>query len=196
MLKNIFWAGLLVAFVAFDGVQAQTLTITPSNQTVNVGDTVTVDLRISGLGIGAAPSLGVFDIDFGFDPSLLSFTSVLYGSGLDVLGFGSSQATTPGVGTVNLFELSFDAADDLNALQLDAFILATLSFDAISLGTGSFPLSLNAVGDAFGDTLPVTVLGASVTVASAVPEPETWALLVAGLAILGLARHRRKSLVT
>lgn len=147
MLKTIFWSGLF-AGLACVGVQAQTLTVTPSAQTVDVGDAVSVDLRISGLGDGAAPSVGVFDIDFTFDPSLLSFSTVSYGTGLDVLGLGSLQATTPGAGTVNLFELSFDTADDLNAFQSDSFTLATLTFNTLAFGASQLTLSLNAVGDA------------------------------------------------
>lgn len=195
MFKTVFWSSLLVGLVAAVGVHAYPVTLTPSTQTVNVGDVVTVDLQISGLGIGSAPSLGVFDIDFGFDPALLSLSSVLYGIGLDVMGLGSLQATTPGVGSVNLFELSFDSADDLNALQSDSFTLATLNFNAIALGSGFFSLSFNAVGDAYGDALAVTSLGGSVTVAAAVPEPETWALVLAALVMLGLTTHRGKSLV-
>lgn len=200
MLKAVFRSGLLAMLVACAGVQAQTIAVVPSIQAVNVGDAVTVDLQISGLGNGTAPSLGIFDIDFGFDPSLLVFSSVLYGSGLDVLDLGSWQATTPGVGTVNLFELSFDSADDLNALQADSFALATLSFNALASGSSPFTLSLNAVGDAYGADLPVTWSGGSVTiaapVATSVPEPETLALTLISLGALGFSMPRRKRRVT
>lgn len=195
MIKTLFRSGLLAVLVTCSFVQAQTISITPSTQTVNVGDTVNVDLQISGLGLGTAPSLGIFDIDFGFDPSLLAFSSALYGNGLDVLGLGSWQATTPDIGTINLFELSFDTVDDLNSLQADSFILASLSFNALASGSGPLTLTLNSLGDANGDNLSVALSGASVTVENpvvpSIPEPETLPLILVGLGALGFVMRRR-----
>ena len=190
MLRTVFWSSLLTGLLACSGVHAAALAITLSSQTVNVGNTVTLNLQISGLGNGVAPSLGVFDIDFGFDPALLSFSSALYGSGLDVLGLGSLQAITPGVGTVNLLELSLDSVADLNALQLDAFTLVTLSFNALASGFGPFTLTVNSLGDAEGLSIPVTVEGGSVTINAAVPEPATSALVALGLFALWIARRK------
>lgn len=191
MLKKVFWTGLFAGLLACGGVHAALLRITPSSQSVDVGNTVTVSLQISGLNNGVAPSLGVFDIDFGFDTALLSLSGALYGSGLDVLGLGSVQATTPGVGAVNLFELSLDSVADLNALQLDAFTLVTLSFNALASGFGPFTLTVNSLGDAEGLSIPVTVEGGSVTINAAVPEPATSALAALGLFALGIALRRK-----
>ena len=169
-------------------VRAAVLTVTPSTQEVNVGGTFTFDLQVSGLGGGT--SLGVYDIDLGFDPALLAFSSVVFGGGLDALGLGSLQAVTAGTGVVNLFELSLDSATDLTALQPSAFTLASLTFSALSPGNGLLSLTVNALGDANGDALLASVQGGQFKVAAPVPEPATYSMMIAGLCILGLFIRR------
>lgn len=198
MLTRLLLAPLIGAILAYASAQAAVLSVLPSSQTVNSGDTLSVDLRMSDLGDGTSPSIGVFDIDLLFDPLLLSFGSATYGTGLDVLGLGSLQIATLGVGSVNLFELSFDTIDDLNTLQPAAFTLATLTFTALADGTSVLTLFVNALGDAEGSSLPATLQNGSVTVGSPpptpVPEPESYALLLAGLFILGsVVRSRFKA---
>ncbi len=181
------------AFLVCASAQAQLLTFAPSSQSLNSGDAFSVDLRISGLGDGTSLSVGVFDIDVFFDALLLSFDDATYGAGLDVLGLGSLQITTPGGGAVNLFELSFDTAAELNALQPAAFTLATLHFTALTAGTSALDLAVNAMGDADGADLPVSVQNGSVIIAppsTIVPEPQSLALLLAGLTLLGVVRRR------
>ena len=78
----------------------------------------------------------------------------------------------------------------LIALQPDMFTLATLSFKAIGLGEIPLEVMVNAIGDAEGVTLPVE-LGAGLV--SAVPEPQTYALLLAGLGLIALSARRRRS---
>ena len=194
MLTRSFFALLLgLAFVCAPA-HAGLLSLAPSPQTVNAGATLSVDLQISGLGDGTSPSIGVFDIDVFFDALLLSFDDATYGAGLDVLGLGSLQITTPGGGAVNLFELSFDTAAELNALQPAAFTLATLHFTALTAGTSALDLAVNAMGDADGADLPITVQNGSVIIdappSTAVPEPQSLALLLAGLTLLGVIRRR------
>ena len=177
-----------LSLIVLAPVRAAVLTVTPSTQTVNVGDAFVVDLQVSGLGGGT--SLGVYDIDFGFDPALLSFSNLAFGTGLDVLGLGSLQTITTGAGVVNLFELSLDSVSDLNALQGSAFTLGTLSFSALAPGNGFFSLSVNALGDANGAPLLASMQGGSVTVAAPVPEPETYSMMIAGLCMLAFAMRR------
>ena len=190
MFKTVMCSSLLAGLIAFGGVHATTLAVMPVAQAVSVGDSVTVNLQISGLGTGLA--LGVFDIDFGFDPALLSLSKVQFGNGLDVLGLGSFQAATPGIGSINLFEVSFDTAADLNALQPDSFDLATLVFNALTSGTSAFTLSVNALGDADGIAFPIAVLDGSATIGASVPEPGTYALCIIGFSALGIALRRKK----
>ena len=149
---------------------------------------------MSGLTGGATPSLGVYDIVIQFDSSILSFTSVVFGD--PVLGdqlsfdFPSISNDTSIAGGVNVFELSLDSAASLATLQADAFTLATLSFNAIALGTSAITPNINVLGDEFGDPLFADeVLGSAV---SAVPEPSSAILFVVGMLVAqrGLQRKR------
>ena len=180
--------GLLLMLQAGVAQATISLDFVPPSQSVSLGTPVTVGLQISGLGDLVPPSLGTFDLDVSFDPTILSFSGATYGTGLDVLGLGSLQITTPGVGTVNLFELSFDSVDDLNTLQPGTFTLATLTFDTIGLGASALGFHVNALGDADGNSLSAVPGVGSIT---AVPEPGTMFLLGTGLMGALLFRRRR-----
>jgi PEP-CTERM motif len=194
MLTKKLISLLAVSLLACVSAHAAPVSVSPTTQSVNVGSTFTLDVDISELGAGSAPSLGVFDFDLGFDTTRLAFQSAVYGTGLDVLGLGSLQTTTPGAGTVNLFELSLDTIADLDSLQADAFRIVTLTFQALAAGDTSFTLSANAFGDAAGDALPVTFgAPASVTLVGdttggTAPEPASLAILALGLLGVALAR--------
>lgn len=162
-----------------------------------VGDAITVEVLINGLTDGAAPSLGVYDIDLSFNPALVELGAVAFGTGLDVLGLGSIQAATPGIGSVNLFELSLDTIDDLNNLQLGSFFLARVTFTALAAGVNTFGLTANVLGDAEGVAIPdVLVFSTSITIRElapppgGIPEPATYALALAALGLAARARRR------
>lgn len=179
---------------------ALTVSLAPTPQVVNVGQTLQFDLVISGLGSGVTPSLGTYDVDISFDPGIFGFTSAVFGdpilgNQLDLFGLGSLNAVTTGIGTVNLFELSFDDPVDLILLQSENFTLATLSFAALSLGSSSLGIHINALGDEFGDPLTAQIVGASATVNqdnnNPIPEPNGLALVLAGLMVLVTVRASR-----
>jgi len=135
-----------------------------------------------------------------FDPSVLAFSTAAFGDPvlgdqLDVDGLGTIVNVTPGFGTVELFELSLDAASDLNSLQVGRFVLCTLRFNTLSVGTSPLNLSVNALGDAEGNSLAASMQGGSVNVVRvAIPEPNTLSLLVlvisAGLGFLWVSPKR------
>lgn len=198
MLKKFsLCAATLILEIVFmtSAAHAIALNVNPVSQNALLGNSVGVTLDIVGLGDGLAPSLGVFDLDLNFDPAILAFNNItfgdpVFGDQLDLFGLGSfftHDDTTPGM--VNLFELSFDLPDDLDTLQVGSFTLASLTFDSLTTGTSPLNVSINALGDSWGDPLVLDTLNnGSVTVT---PEPSTWLLLFSGL--IGMVGIKRKS---
>jgi hypothetical protein len=190
-MKKTFVLFVVSVVLLLSGVgvsQAIMIGFDPSDQTVNLGDSVNVDVNISGLASFSAPSLGGFDIDFTYDPSILSLGPVTFGSELDLLLLGSIQLDTAGFGTLNIFELSLDPAVILDTLQPDSFTLASLTFDTLALGSSSINIAaINGLSDAFGNPLVATTQSGNVDV---VPEPGTIMLLGSGLAGLGYFRRK------
>lgn len=187
-LTHALTALALLGAAAAVPAQAATVTINPATPETHFGGGVLVTVDIADLGIGGAPKVGGFDFDFSYDPGILSFSDLSFGTGLDVLELGSfqlSDALAPGL--VNVFELSLDLPDDLYQFQPDAFTLFTLTFDAVGYGVSQFGLTINGLSDEFGEALSADVFGSSVTV---VPLPAAGWLLLSGVAALaGFSRR-------
>lgn len=154
-----FLLGLTVFLFGRYPAQAEiSLQFVPVSEQVTVGAPITIAIRISGLEDFAAPSLAAFDIIVNFDPTILEFSEVNYedpilGNQLDLFGLGSSTITTSDVGSVNLFELSLDAPEDLNASQTGNFTLARVTFNALTAGVSVLSLTVNALSNASGSLL-------------------------------------------
>ncbi len=194
-MKKILFLALAI-FMLFSTTTSYAITIgfDPVSQDVMLGDPADVNLVISGLGDFMPDSLSTFDLDIIYDPTILSFNSATYGDPvlgdqLDLFGFGSWTSTTPGLGSVNLFELSFDLPSDLDTLQVGSFTLASLTFDTLALGTSSLDINIYALGDSWGAPLIASIESGSVKV---VPEPATLLLLGSGLAGIGFFRRKMK----
>jgi hypothetical protein len=192
-MKKLIWLSMLMGSLGITGTTpalAISLNFVPTSQTVGVGQPVTVDILISGLGAGSPPSVGTFDLDISFDPAILTPTGVTFGSFLGNPGDPAETITDfnflPGI--VDLAELSFLSPAELDGLQPASFSLATLSFDTLAKGTSPLTFSQIIVDDAFGGKLTVDPVGGRITV----PEPST--LLLLGLGIAAAIASRRRSL--
>ncbi|WP_039912430.1 hypothetical protein [Cellvibrio mixtus] len=191
----------LVSLAVLFSVDASAISIDliADHSSVVTGGTVVVQAKISGLDDNAAPSLGVYDLDFNFDSRLFSFKNLIWGDSdkgnqLDLNGFGSFQSAGSSTGSINLFELSFDDADSLNTWQAGGFTLFTLVFDAIATGTGNFFLGINSLGDADANALRASAGNTQVVVGSVpVSEPSTWLLLLGALSVLMLRARAAQS---
>jgi hypothetical protein len=155
---------------------------------VSVGSTVSVQISISGLGSGAAPALGAWDIDVAFDPTVISLSGVTFRSPSE-LGPGSLQDSGlipigPTESRVDAAEISFEDAAALEAAQPDAFLLATIQFTGLTTGMATFSFAQLLLSDAQGAPLPAD----SVVEA---PEPTGFALAGLGAAALLLRARRR-----
>lgn len=188
-MKKIF--SVLAALGLFISLNANAISIDliANQSAINVGGSVEVQVRISGLSDASAPSLGVYDVDFNYDASLFNFNAISWGDAtkgnqLDLAGVGTLQSSNSSSGWLNIFEVSFDEAFDLELLQAGEFTLFSILFEAIAIGSGNFSLTSNALGDAYGSELLVdTINGTAVNVGSvSVPEPSSLILLLGLLA--------------
>jgi len=171
---------------------AVSIALAPASLTPS-GTSFTVDLIISGLGAGSAPSLGAFDVGIAFDPSFLGFSGATYGSQLGAVPADAITGTTSAAGLVRLAEISLLTPVELDTLQPAAFALATLSFDVlpgpISSGTLSFDGPI--LSDALGGSLAIeSASGASVRIVPAVPEPSGFLVFATGAAIASRRARR------
>jgi hypothetical protein len=200
MIQRILAAVALAALVP-PSAAAVTLEVIPSTTTASIGDTVTVDVVISDLGNLAAPSLGTFDLDLQYNSAVFSFGGAVFGPELgDPMAAEAITTTTPGMGVVNLLELSLLSPAILNANQPDTFTLFTASFDAVAAGTAVFTVASNALGDENGDPLILdAVIPATVDVEGApglqeIPTLSQWGLaLLAALLAWAAARGLRRA---
>ena len=192
-MKRSFQA--LCFCLAAVNASAASINVAPGSPTVNVGGSLAVDVHVTGLTTGFAPSLSAFQLDFTYDNTLLAFSSIIFGGQLSLNATPSLSGVIPGVGSaVTVFESSFNTATELNDLQSGDFLLFQITFTALSAGVS--PLSIAnflAIDSANppGDISPsFTVSGSSVEVISGVPEPATFGLFGAGFAALLLAKRK------
>ena len=177
----------LATTLCIGSVHAQSLVINPSTKSVSLGDTFT--LQVEGKGFATAVVGGGFGLSF--DASVLKLNSVSIPAAWEFY-----PPTGPVTGTIdNVAGTLSDAAFTTFASPKSGdFLAATLTFKAIGPGTAtvrltpsvSFPFTdvdVNAVNPSFGS--------ATINI-SAVPEPSSLALVLAGAGGLAWVARRKQ----
>jgi hypothetical protein len=126
-----------------------------------------------------------------FDPGQIYVSVDQTNSGI---GFGSAVGPTYPLGvyagTPSIPYSSYDLTSDFTVFNAFAWFCpagtCTLGVAGPDLGTDQGPLSITPTGPVFGSSFSATVIEVA-----AVPEPGSFAVLAAGLLILGVAVHRR-----
>ena len=149
---------------------------------------------------GSAHALGTGDVDvFGGTLATRSASTVMIGGDLK-LGSGSILDLGLGLGGHSLL-LDVDGLMSFGGLLtisfLDGFLGAGV-YDLFDFGSfeGSFSgFSYNGLSSGYAATLVFGATGVDLNVVGTVPEPETYALLLAGLGAIGWTARRRKRAV-
>ncbi len=199
-LAALLSVGLMAAPAFADPVE---LRFDPDAQTVDLGSFVTVDVIANPLDDDL---VAVFDFLIDFNSSIVDIVAVSFGTALNG---GDPLASFPfaalfGPGTLNIAEVSLLDEDDLEDAQGGAITLATLTFEAIAVGTSDLLFSgnilgqqdpFNFLGDEDGDALEAIVFDGSITVVDRVQpvsEPGVLLLSAIGLLAAGWATRRRR----
>lgn len=189
--------GALFALLAGLGLatppaEAVVLKFQPAAATVNVGNQVTIDMLAD---IGDNEPVIGFDLNLGFDPSIASLVSVVFGSAWDPISFWGSDTWLLGIAPYD------DTLGQLSVTGNDV-VLASLTFGGVAPGTTELTALLDEFTNGFfllpTDEDPFPVIGAevipgSLQVQQAVPEPATLALLLPGLLGVGMLARRRQT---
>lgn len=196
MMNRLFYSGLSLLFLLAVGQsKATALTMSTTSSNPIIGNTVDVELNVADLDDGTADSVGAYDVNIAFDPSILSYNSVTFGNQLDLGIFGSIKSVDDSgiaTGTLNIAESSLEDPVVLDSSQAPDFTLATITFDTIAVGPSQITPSIVSFGDAAGDPLAVDTLSSG-TVAVAVPfgvSTNTGIIILAG--IYGVNYLRKK----
>jgi hypothetical protein len=202
-MKRVFSIGLLVGLLSLFAVipaTAMELSFQPVNQTVPLGSFATVNLIATPTAVTMNEILAAYDLDLMFDPTILSFNSLTFGTALGDLNLfeAVSDALLVSPGKIDFMEVSFLSGADLDALQNGPFTLATIKFGTIGLGTspltldGAFPNMLVGPGDP-PPSLPQLLDSGTITVTQGGTVPEPASIFFLGACLVGLMAHRMRS---
>lgn len=181
------------------------LSFTPSATHINIGESVVIDVGISGLG---AEVLSGYDLNFVYNPAILNWNVITaFGAPFGVnSGFNNNGLPQ---GDLGFDIVSYEADAFLAANQADSFQLFSFTLEGAADGTTNFTLGLNldfdrlfsglADANGFAQALVVNVGGVCIGVGTGsctVPEPSSYSLLglaLAGAFLPGVLRRRRQA---
>ncbi|GGD63312.1 hypothetical protein [Lacimicrobium alkaliphilum] len=187
-ITKVLTAGILACGLSCNSFAAPILSFNnqaaPLEQNYQLGDNIALELWISGLD---SADLGGFDIGLVFDQAVSPFSSLLFSD--DWFDFDESLS---GTGTLNLASLS--SQFDLSS-QEDSLLLATLNFNASSIGTSILAFSDVLLSDGQGFELSAQNFAATLNISdipdgNQIPEPGSVALLL--FAVLAMRLNRQK----
>jgi hypothetical protein len=178
LIRRLVFVVLFTCIAQVPVAHATLLSLQPDTTFAGTGDSISLDLIVSGLGDFGPDSLGAFDVSVEYDAAVLSFASYALGSLLGDLGlFEAIDASAGDSGvSVNVAEVSLLSAVSLNALQPGEFVLASLNFDVLNRSMGGatqFSIASSPIlAEAGGSRLPVTdTVSAIVEGRASVPLP-------------------------
>ncbi|MBI5333609.1 MAG: PEP-CTERM sorting domain-containing protein [Burkholderiales bacterium] len=161
---------------------APELVVTPSTQTVALGDTLSVDVQATGF----ADAVVGGGFDFSWDASVLSLQAVAFGPEWDPLASNTGLLDATAGTVTGLYFNTFTGSPS------GSFLTATLTFKAVGLGTSAITLAANPLfpfANLAAEEVPFGVVGGTV---QAVPEPATVSLLLAGAGVAGWMGRRQR----
>jgi len=144
--------------------------------------------------------LGGFDLFIEYDPTILSLVDVSFGDpnlgDQLAIGWGATYLSVSYSSNIeNIFGLSFGPPGDLVNFQAPSFVIATLTFDTLRVGTSPLeivdpnpPIYMSRLSDEWGIALDFERESGSI---SPVPEPATFILIGFGLGGIGILRRKK-----
>ena len=195
----------VVALCASATASAANVSFTPSATQINIGQTVTIDVGISGLG---AEFVSGFDVNFVYSAAVLNWVTTTFSAAQFGMFFPDPIGTSGGPGNLGYDVISLEDDATLAGIQTDgAFRLFTLEFTGA--GNGATTLTLGAGPDErlFSGPGGFTPVALSVTVGSVciavgsgscgvasepIPEPATYGLAAIALLAAGAAGRSRR----
>lgn len=193
---------------------AGTVTLAAGTSSIKVGDSFTLQVKMSGLSAAPGDSLSGFDLNLKFDNTVSAFVGVDFtdaGSGINQLNQPEAgafpfigEAALTGADTVNAFGLSGNSPSLLDAQQLDAFVFLTLRFTALAESSSAlFSLNPSDPGLLFADSdsgalavdfdISRLALNIGPGTSNPVSEPPALALALAALLLMGRFRRTARS---
>lgn len=171
--------------LAADGLTfSSSFTFSPTTRQASLQATTTIDQ--GGFGAGDAFVRSYF--------SLAPGASVTFTGGLTLSVFGTNQAFTPDYITTDLYSWA-SGQMAIGGVQEDS---RTIGNAALPYTAGGYTfnqaatLSVSMTNSTASAMTGYFEAGVGVSAVSAVPEPGTYAMLLAGLACVGLVAHRRR----